>query len=219
MSPKTTIPEQTAVPWATVLAISWAALKRRLLRSLITMTGVVLAIAFVSYMLTLDSVTRALVLVNDVELNVILQDAGIDIMAGGKTDTLMLLLLGLSLLTCAVGILNAMLMSVTERVKEIGTLKCIGARDLFIVKAYFIESSLQGICGALLGMTLGCVVGILGALKAYGMYAIHHFPVLSVFCALLISFVCGSLISILAAIAPAYVAARKEPVEALRVAE
>ena len=219
MRERTTIPEQTPIPWTVALTISWSGLKRRFLRSLITMIGVVLAIAFVSYMLTLDSITRSLVLLNDSELNVILQKADVDILAGGKTDPLMLVLLGLSLLTCSVGILNAMLMSVTERVKEIGTLKCLGARDMFIVKTYFIESALQGICGALLGMVAGCLVAILVALKDYGTYATANFPLGSVAQALAISFLCCSLISILAAIAPAYAAARKEPVEALRVEE
>ena len=155
---------------------------------------------------------------NDPELNSIL-DANVDIHNGGKTDPMMLVLLGLSLLTCAVGILNAMLMSVTERVKEIGTLKCLGARDMFIVKTYFIESALQGIGGSLLGMIVGCLIAIIMAMKDYGGYAMANFPLAAVAQALGISLLCGSLISILAAIAPAYAAARKEPVEALRVAE
>jgi putative ABC transport system permease protein len=215
----TTIPEQVSISWATALVISWAGLKRRFLRSLITMTGVILAIAFLAYMLTVQSVTDALVAVNSNDLNVLLQEAGVEIFGETGTDRMTILLLGLSLLTCMVGIVNAMLMSVTERVREIGTLKCLGAKDLFIVKTYFIESSLQGICGATLGMILGCVVAITALLGNYGKYVFSHFPVLPVTEALLISLLCGSLISILAAIAPAYIAAKKQPVDALRVEE
>src|SRR5438105_14869317 len=46
----------------------------------------------------------------------------------------------LSLLMCLVGITNSMLMSVTERYKEIGTFKCLGATDGFIVKVFFLEA-------------------------------------------------------------------------------
>ena len=47
---------------------------------------------------------------------------------------------GLALLVAFVGIVNAMLMSVTERFREIGTMKCLGALDGFIVKLFVIES-------------------------------------------------------------------------------
>ena len=213
------IPEQVPIPWATAFLVSWAGLKRRLLRSLITMLGVILAIAFLAYMLTVESVTQVLVAVNDHELNILLQEAGVDILGTTGTDRMTILLLSLSLLTCTVGIINAMLMSVTERVREIGTLKCLGARDLFIVKTYLIESTLQGICGALLGTGMGCVVAVAAALRNYGKYVFEHFPVLSVAESLCIALLCGSLISILAAIAPAYLAAKKQPVDALRVEE
>ena len=213
------IPEQVRIPWTTAFIVSWAGLKRRFLRSMITMAGVILAIAFLAYMLTVQSVTDSLVAANNNDLNILLQENDVNILAGAGPDRMMLLLLSLSLLTCMVGIVNAMLMSVTERVREIGTLKCLGARDLFIVKTYFIESSLQGICGAALGMILGCVVAIAAVLKSYGQYVFQHFPALSVTEALLISLLAGSLISVLAAIAPAYIAAKKQPVDALRVEE
>ena len=57
----------------------------------------------------------------------------------------------MSLLVCFVGITNSMLMSVTERYKEIGTLKCLGALDNFIVKLFLIESGLLGFFGSLGG--------------------------------------------------------------------
>jgi len=241
MEPVNTVPEQSRVPWVTVITVSWAGLRRRFLRSLITMAGVILAIAFLSYMLTLQSITDSLVAVdtNDFlsefaaqdstarinameknnELKSRLQDSGVDILAEGGPDMRMLLLLGLSLLTCTVGIINAMLMSVTERVREIGTLKCLGARDHFIIKTYFIESTLQGVFGALTGMIIGCTVALTVALFSYGSYVVRFFPILSTLAALAISLLSGSAISIVAAIAPAYIAAKKQPVDALRVEE
>jgi len=218
-TPSTSIPEQVRIPWVTALAVSWAGLKRRFLRSLITMTSVILAIAFLSYMLTSQRITQALVAAGDHKLNKLLQDAGVDILTGGGTDRMTVLLLGLALITCTVGILNAMMMSVTERIREIGTLKCLGARDQFIIKTYFIESSVQGVCGALIGMVLGFVVALIAVLATYGAYVFQHFPTLGILGALLISILCGAVISVVAAIAPAYIAAKKQPVDALRVEE
>ena len=54
------IPEQTPISWGIAFSISWRGLKRRFLRLLITMAGVVLAIAFLAYMLTTSDTTNAL---------------------------------------------------------------------------------------------------------------------------------------------------------------
>ncbi|MBU4199734.1 MAG: ABC transporter permease, partial [Verrucomicrobia bacterium] len=52
------IPAQVSVPWVVVLAVSWGSLRRRFFRSLITMLGVVLAIAFLTYMMVTDDVVK-----------------------------------------------------------------------------------------------------------------------------------------------------------------
>jgi predicted lysophospholipase L1 biosynthesis ABC-type transport system permease subunit len=213
------IPEQTRINWRIAFAVSWGAMRRRFLRLLITMAGVILAIAFLAYMLITDGVTRSLVAVNDDRLNMLLQEAGTDVYASTQTNELMLLLIGLSLLTCLVGIVNSMLMSVAERVREIGTLKCLGALDTFIVKTYFIESALQGIIGTLIGIALGMVVALATAWANYEHFVFEHFPLLPVVKSMGLAFVTGSLLSVAAAIGPAYLAAKKQPVEAMRVEE
>ncbi|MBN1672003.1 MAG: FtsX-like permease family protein [Kiritimatiellae bacterium] len=218
-TPLEEVPRQVSLPWRVALGVSMAGLKRRFFRSLITMIGVILAIAFLAYMLITESITRALIALDDDQLNIILQKFGVDILAGGKTDQMMLLLLGLTLLTCTVGIVNSMLMAVTERVKEIGTLKCLGARDQFIVKVYFIESSLQGICGAVIGMVLGLIVAVAVAFRNYQTYVFGNMPVLAMLRDVVVAFVAGSLIAVVSSIMPAYMAARKQPVEALRIQE
>lgn len=213
------VPEQPPISWAIAFTVSWGSLRRRLLRSLITMLGVILAIAFLAYMLITQNITNALLVVNDAQLNILLQDAGVDIFAEPGTDQMMILLISLSLFTCLVGIVNSMLMSVTERVKEIGTLKCLGALDSFIIKIYLIESTLQGILGTLLGGLIGLVVAVIVSAWNYHTYTFTHFPILPIAGSFLVALLVGSGISIAASIIPAYMAAKKQPVEAMRVEE
>lgn len=213
------IPEQTPVSWPIIFSVSLSGLKRRFARAMITMVGVVLAIAFLCYMLVNESIVRALIGAGIDEVNIMLQNANVDIFSGGKVDQMTLLLIGLTLLTSLVGIINAMLMAVSERIKEIGTLKCLGATDQFIVRAYFIESTIQGVCGSIFGLIIGVVVAVAVSAKTYGSYTLSAFPVMGVLSAMLISLVAGTILSVSAAIIPAYMAARKQPVEALRVEE
>ncbi|MCJ8328599.1 MAG: FtsX-like permease family protein [Lentisphaeria bacterium] len=215
------IEELGSVPWKVIFDVSVAGLKRRFLRSLITMFGVILGIAFLTYMLMNESILKALVAQNSDALIRLLQKNSVDIIAysSGETDTMIFLLIGLSLLICLVGIINAMLMSVTERIKEIGTLKCLGALDSFIIKSYFIESSLQGVVGTVLGIALGFCVSIVLNLFYYGKFVFIDFPFAAIFFAVILSFLIGTIISVVAAIWPAIVAAKKEPVEAMRVEE
>jgi len=214
-----TIPEQVPIPWHVAFVVSWSSLRRRFLRSMITMFGVVLAIAFLAYMLITDHVTDAMIAADDEHLNVLLQKAGVDIYAPGQTDQMMILLIGLALLICLVGIMNAMFMSVAERVKEIGTLKCLGALDTFIVKTFLIEATLQGIAGTVLGMLLGLLVAAGISFLNYRQFVLTYFPLLGIIKSLASTLLIGTLISIAASIAPAYLAARKQPVEAMRVEE
>jgi len=218
MNSDKTIPVQANVPWAVIFAVSWGSLRRRIFRSLITMIGVVLGIAFLTYMLVNDSIVKALIAMKHDAVNVLLQKANVDILREGS-DPMMLLLIGLSLLTCLVGIINAMLMSVTERIKEIGTLKCLGAEDSFIVRTYLVESSLQGVLGTLCGSLAGLLVGIAVNVVAYGGFVFQVFPWFYIVRAEVVAFVIGSIMSVLASIAPAYWAACKQPVDAMRVEE
>lgn len=213
------IPKQKPLSWAIVCRVSWAGVRRRLVRSMVTLSCVALAIAFVAYMLLLEDITAGLVRVNSSELNVLLQEKGVDIFAEPGADSMTVLLLSLALITCTVGILNSMLMSVAERVREIGTLKCLGARDMFIVKTYFFEATLQGVFGSLVGMLMGAGVAIGILALDYPGFVFSYFPLTAVARSLGVAFACGLVISVVAAIAPAYAAARKQPVDALRVEE
>ncbi len=126
-------------------------------------------------------------------------------------------LLAVSLLVCVVGIANAMLMSVTERFKEIATMKCLGATDGFIMVNFILESCIQGIAGGTIGMLLGLLLGSVRSWGKYGWMAMSHFPHLEAISAGGLAWVLGLVISGLAALYPARIAARLAPMEAMRI--
>jgi ABC-type lipoprotein release transport system permease subunit len=119
-----------------------------------------------------------------------------------------------------------MLMSVTERFREIGTMKCLGALDSFIVKLFLIESSLQGVVGSLLGAFIGLGLAFTRALftfKATDLatgeahwLAMEFFPGLKLFAWMAVAIVVGIVLSVVAAIYPAMRAAKMAPVDAMR---
>ena len=128
-------------------------------------------------------------------------------------------LVALSLCVAVVGIVNAMLMSVTERFREIGTMKCLGALDSFIVKLFLLESSFLGAIGTAIGVVLGLGLTLLVSLGSYWSLRGLFLSALSwqdVLEGMLFAFVAGVVLSVMGAIYPAVVAARMEPVAAMR---
>jgi len=125
----------------------------------------------------------------------------------------------ISLTVCAVGITNAMLMSVTERFREIGTMKCLGALDGFIVKLFLLESTFQGVAGTAIGIAIGLAIMLVANLASYGRAALAHFPAAQVMLIVVYSLLIGAALSIAGAILPALRAAQMAPVEAMRADE
>jgi predicted outer membrane lipoprotein len=125
-------------------------------------------------------------------------------------------LLGLALLVAFVGILNAMLMSVTERFREIGTMKCLGALDGFIIKLFLIESLFQGMVGTVLGIIVGIILSLLSILTTYGGFAWKNVPWGDIGIAIGACFLVGVALTVGGAVYPAWQAARMQPIEAMR---
>jgi hypothetical protein len=132
------------------------------------------------------------------------------------TDTWLAIL---ALLVCLVGIANAMFMTVQERFREIGTMKCLGALDGFIVKLFLLESSALGFIGTLMGILLGMLLSSGRQLINYGGPTATYYPIGNILLAGVLAAMVGLLLSIGAAIFPARRAAQMEPVEAMRVEE
>ncbi|MCS7034218.1 MAG: FtsX-like permease family protein, partial [Phycisphaerae bacterium] len=125
--------------------------------------------------------------------------------------------IGLALLVACVGILNAMLMSVTERFREIGTMKCLGALDGFIVKLFLLESLFQGGVGTLAGVVIGLGLCLSAAGWSFGSFAWQLMPWgkiagISILCLLI-----GMVLTVAGALYPAWQAARMQPIAAMRV--
>ena len=128
-------------------------------------------------------------------------------------------IIAMALLTCAVGIANAMLMSVTERFREIGTMKCLGAQDSLVVKLFLVESGVLGIVGALIGIVLGIVVAVAAAGLVFGATGLSYFPIGNSVLVIIYSIIGGMILAVVGAVGPAISAARMKPVDALRVDE
>jgi hypothetical protein len=123
----------------------------------------------------------------------------------------------LSMLVCGVGITNAMLMSVTERFREIATMKCLGSLDSFIMRMFILEAAMIGVVGGLVGGLLGMALGLGRMLLGFGSVFVNSFSPGGLFIGLIVSLIGGIIIASLASLYPSWVAARLAPMEAMRI--
>jgi len=210
---------QVALPLSKAVEISFNSVKIRFGRSLITVSGIVLAIAFLMSIWTSNALIDGLMAAKDPKINLLLQQKGIEIdpdsaaaiQQRSKDNWLVVL----SLLVCLVGIANAMLMSVTERFREIGTMKCMGALDGFIIKLFILESSFMGTAGTIIGVLVGLSLTFLLNVTSYGMVMFSYVAWGQIIQYGIIAIVIGSFLSLLGGIMPAYRAAKMEPVDAM----
>jgi putative ABC transport system permease protein len=127
----------------------------------------------------------------------------------------------ISLLVGAIGILNIMLVSVTERTREIGIRKAIGATNRAVLSQFLVESIVLAGFGGLIGVVIGVGLSGLGGIlaPAFAPYLGSTFagftPVVTVL-PVVASFVISLTIGLIAGGYPAYRAVRLRPVEALR---
>ena len=122
----------------------------------------------------------------------------------------------MSLLVCTVGITNSMLMSVTERFKEIGTMKCLGALDSFIVTLFVIESAIMGMSASFIGFIFGFLVSIFINAAEKGWQYVFAIGFIDPFKIFLLAIFAGLILTFLAAIPPARKAANMPAAIALR---
>jgi len=130
-------------------------------------------------------------------------------------ERLLALIASISLLVGGIGIMNIMLATVTERTREIGIRRALGAKRRDIVFQFLIEAVVQTSIGGLLGIVAG--IGIV-----YGVPAVVHWwwgtttPAVLQVQPMVISFFVAALIGVVFGLYPAWRAAQLDPIEALR---
>jgi len=115
----------------------------------------------------------------------------------------------ISLLVGGIGIMNIMLVSVTERTREIGLRKAIGANNKDIMVQFLIESVLMSLIGGITGVILG-----IGASEA--MYLIAGWAVRISVSSIFLATAFSCIVGVLFGIWPAHKASQLNPIEALR---
>lgn len=130
-----------------------------------------------------------------------------------KTTATMTLLISaiavISLIVGGIGVMNIMLVSVTERTREIGVRMAVGARQSDILRQFLIEAVLVCLCGGALGIALAYLIGVVFAQTGGSFQMIYSTT------SIVAAFACSTLIGVLFGFLPARNAARLDPVDAL----
>lgn len=128
----------------------------------------------------------------------------------GALGVMLTAIAGVSLLVGGIGIMNIMLVSVTERTREIGLRKAIGAPEQAILQQFLIEAVILSIAGGVIGIGIGCgsalLIGVLTPLK----------PTIPLSAILLATGVSGG-VGLVFGVVPARQAAKLDPIVALRL--
>ncbi|MCL7487829.1 MAG: FtsX-like permease family protein [Desulfobulbaceae bacterium] len=210
------------LPFGKSVEIAYKSIRARFFRSLITTLSLVLAIAFLCYVQTGNLIAEAVLQHNGEEAYRILERAGYDIEPGATSigdSAKQRWIIILSLLVCVVGIVNAQLMAVTERFREIGTMKCLGALNRFILRLFVLEASIQGLAGAFAGAMIGAVFALISSTFQFGSTVLASLPYTQVAATIGAATAVGCFLSLAGVTYPAIKAATMEPVEAMRVEE
>jgi predicted lysophospholipase L1 biosynthesis ABC-type transport system permease subunit len=223
--------------WKRTFRMCWSNVGNRIGRSFLTFLGIAVVAAFFMSSFSSQHVLEGLMdqsrLSDDsgavltaeeqeevIHLKAVMEKAGVftsDAESQRRQKEQRIWLLVLSTVVCLTGITNTILMSVTERFREIGTLKCLGALDSFIVRLFLVENLFLGILGSLIGVLFGYLLSLLqvGFMLEFGLLS----PGLC-FRALAwggtISVLAGTALTVVAAVYPTFVAARMKPVDAMR---
>ncbi|MDB4897551.1 MAG: multidrug transporter substrate-binding protein [Firmicutes bacterium] len=130
-----------------------------------------------------------------------------------STTQIFTLLLGsiasISLAVGGIGIMNIMLVSVSERTREIGIRKAIGAKRRDILLQFLVESLILSVAGGIVGI-------LIGALGAQGISKVMAFPAVITNSSVILSFGFSAAVGVVFGFYPAYRASKLDPIDALR---
>lgn len=128
---------------------------------------------------------------------------------GTVLSILLAAIASISLVVGAIGIVNMMLVSVTERTREIGIRKALGAPNNWIMMQFLLESVLISVVGGTIGLFLGVGLSQLGGYLYDTDVPFSLWPVV-------LSFSVSSIVGVISGVFPAYKAMKLDPIEALR---
>jgi len=132
----------------------------------------------------------------------------------GTLTTFVMAIAGISLLVAATSIFNVMMMSVTERIREIGILRSIGTQKSEIRRMFLYEAIILGLVGAGIGAVMSVILGWLVVLAMVG--TTDYFFTYQSLIYVPVSMIIGIAICIFSGVYPAWRAANLDPIEALR---
>lgn len=213
------ISRQIVLPWGKSLSMAINSLRIRFFRSLVTTFSLVLAIAFLGFTLTGSAVARELFRLHGEAALPLLSSAGYAVDAAGhglSAGAKELWLIALSLLVCTVGIVNAQLMSVTERFREIGIMKCLGALDRIILRLFLLEALIVGVVGSGAGALLGLSASLAASLLHYAALDFSGLSLAPLLAQAGKAWVTGVGLSLLGVLYPAILAAKLQPIIVMR---
>ncbi len=195
---------QVNLPFRRAVEISVRSLAIRSSRTLATAFVVAFAIWFLTLMLSTGAVSAAL------ETGEVVSRAT----AAQKAQDLWVVVV--SMLVAVVGITNTLHMSVAERYREIGTMKCLGALDRFVVELFLLESIALGLVGSIVGALCGTLHAIVPYLLRGKEVADATLPGGALGKNFLLGVGAGLLLTIFGSLYPAVRAAKMAPAEAMR---
>jgi putative ABC transport system permease protein len=187
--------------YAEAFRLGYNQLIRRLDRSMLNVASIALGLSFYTSLLLTDTFYRTYTVLGGGSLNV---------------EATYYWLVAIALAVSVVGITNAMLISVQERVKEIGTMKCLGAMNRHIILLFLVEALLQGLVGGLIGYAVGVVAALITTGETTGYDIILKVSAIESFALFATSLALAVALSTVATIYPAWRASKLDPVEALR---
>jgi predicted lysophospholipase L1 biosynthesis ABC-type transport system permease subunit len=192
-------------PITQAFAFALQGIRLRLARMLLVLTGVAVAIAFTNVLLTTNF------LVDRLPAQVADDATGLT-----RVPVFRWLWMGVALLICTAGTLNAIVMSVTERIKEIGTLKCLGSRNIHIVEIFLFESVLLGLLGGIVGGLAGYLAALVNFAATVGGRFLTGPLAAAAARNILVCIGISAALALLASVIPVLMAARVEPAAAMR---
>jgi len=191
--------ERIEFPFREAFWMSVEQIRKRLQRSIIVVGSIALGIALLTHL----EMT-----------NVIL---GTYMSSLGTTmEAYQFWLIVVSLFVCAIGLINANLIAIYERYREIGTMKCLGALDQHVMKLFLVEAMVFGVVGGVGGFAFGALTALASSSIQLGVNVLAFTPVDAVLRYLGGATGLAVILSVVSTVYPAVRAARLPPVEALR---